>query len=219
LDFLSPRRDVYYGEGTRSLEHCGVLNVTVGIWSRRSEDQHEAWNCHSAFADRIGDSRVFHREQMGDSARDPDVPRCKPRQPSRPGRQHHRRRCACQSRGNPDPTYILSTREDHIAPWRSTYAATQIYGGDTTFVLGGSGHVGGVVNPVTSKKYGYWTNSALRCAPEEWLAEAQHTPGSWWVHWKSWLDSHAGDLVPGRQPGEHGPVIEDAPGSYVRRAS
>jgi polyhydroxyalkanoate synthase subunit PhaC len=60
------------------------------------------------------------------------------------------------------PTYILSTREDHIAPWRSTYAATQIYSGDTTFVLAGSGHVGGVVNPVTSKKYGYWTNPTLR---------------------------------------------------------
>jgi polyhydroxyalkanoate synthase len=111
------------------------------------------------------------------------------------------------------------TREDHIAPWRSTYAATQIYGGDTTFVLAGSGHVGGVVNPVTSKKYGYWTNSALRNTSEEWLAEAQHTPGSWWVHWNNWLGNHAGDLVPARQPGEHGPVIEDAPGSYVRRAS
>lgn len=117
------------------------------------------------------------------------------------------------------PTYILSTREDHIAPWRSTYAATQIYGGDTTFVLAGSGHVGGVVNPVTSKKYGYWTNSTLRNTPDEWLAKAQHTPGSWWVHWKSWLDNHAGYPVPARQPGEHGQVIEDAPGSYVRRAS
>lgn len=117
------------------------------------------------------------------------------------------------------PTYILSTREDHIAPWRSTYAATQIYDGNTTFVLAGSGHVGGVVNPVTSKKYGYWTNSTVRNTPDEWLAEAQHTPGSWWVHWKSWLDNHAGYPVPARQPGEHGQVIEDAPGSYVRRAS
>lgn len=117
------------------------------------------------------------------------------------------------------PTYILSTREDHIAPWRSTYAATRIYGGDTTFVLAGSGHVGGVVNPATSKKYGYWTNPALRSTPEEWLAEAQHAPGSWWVHWRDWLLNHAGDLVPARQPGEHGSTIEDAPGSYVKRAS
>jgi polyhydroxyalkanoate synthase len=117
------------------------------------------------------------------------------------------------------PTYILSTREDHIAPWRSTYAATRIYGGDTTFVLAGSGHVGGVVNPVTSKKYGYWTNPALRSTPEEWLAEAQHNPGSWWVHWRDWLLNHAGDLVPARQPREHGSTIEDAPGSYVKRAS
>ena len=117
------------------------------------------------------------------------------------------------------PTYILSTREDHIAPWRSTYAATRIYSGDTTFVLAGSGHVGGVVNPVTSKKYGYWTNSALRSTPEEWLAEARHEPGSWWVHWRDWLLNHAGDLVPARHPGEHGSAIEDAPGSYVKRAS
>ena len=117
------------------------------------------------------------------------------------------------------PTYILSTREDHIAPWRSTYAATQIYGGGATFVLAGSGHVGGVVNPATSKKYGYWTNPALRSTPEEWLAEAQHAPGSWWVHWRDWLLNHAGDLVPARQPGEHGSTIEDAPGSYVKRAS
>lgn len=117
------------------------------------------------------------------------------------------------------PTYILSTREDHIAPWRSTYAATQIYGGDTTFVLAGSGHVGGVVNPAASKKYGYWTNPALRETPDEWLAEAAHAPGSWWLHWREWLQKHSGDLVPARQPGEHGAVIEDAPGSYVQRAS
>jgi len=117
------------------------------------------------------------------------------------------------------PTYILSTREDHIAPWRSTYAATQIYGGDTVFVLAGSGHVGGVINPVTSKKYGYWANPSLPSAAEEWLAEADHTPGSWWVHWQDWVINHAGDLVPSRHPGGHGSTIEDAPGSYVKCAS
>lgn len=113
------------------------------------------------------------------------------------------------------PTYVLSTREDHIAPWPATYAATQIYGGDTTFVLAGSGHVGGVVNPAASKKYGYWTNPKLRATPEEWLAEAQHNPGSWWPHWKSWLDDHAGYPVPARRLGELGEIIEDAPGRYV----
>jgi len=115
------------------------------------------------------------------------------------------------------PSFILSTREDHIAPWRSTYAATQIYGGDTTFVLAGSGHVGGVVNPASSKKYGYWTNPKLASSPEQWLEGAQHSPGSWWNHWKEWLASHAGDMVPARKPGERGSVVEDAPGSYVKR--
>ena len=108
---------------------------------------------------------------------------------------------------------ITSRHGDRLMP------QPESYGGDTTFVLAGSGHVGGVVNPATSKKYGYWTNPALRSTPEEWLAEAQHAPGSWWVHWRDWLLNHAGDLVPARQPGEHGSTIEDAPDSYVKRAS
>jgi polyhydroxyalkanoate synthase subunit PhaC len=117
------------------------------------------------------------------------------------------------------PSYILSTREDHIAPWRSTYAATQIYGGEITFVLAGSGHVGGVVNPAKSNKYGYWTNPALPGPPDRWLAEAQHNPGSWWIHWQTWLLRHAGDLVPARRPEERGTTVEDAPGSYVKQLS
>jgi len=117
------------------------------------------------------------------------------------------------------PSYILSTREDHIAPWRSTYAATQIYGGEITFVLAGSGHVGGVVNPAKSNKYGYWTNPTLPGSPDRWLAEAQHNPGSWWIHWQTWFLRHAGDLVPARRPEERGTTGEDAPGSYVKQLS
>ncbi len=115
------------------------------------------------------------------------------------------------------PVYILSTREDHIAPWLSTYRATQLYRGQTTFVLAGSGHIAGVINPPGVQKYGFWTGSELPPDPADWLAAATHHPGSWWPHWKEWNATHAGDLVPARQPGDGElPVLEDAPGSYVR---
>jgi len=115
------------------------------------------------------------------------------------------------------PTYLLSTREDHIAPWISTYAATQLYKGDITFVLAGSGHIAGVINPPTSNKYGYWTNDALPAEPEVWLEAAEHNPGSWWPHWSAWNGEKSGDMVPARQPGDGKlEVLEDAPGSYVK---
>ncbi len=119
------------------------------------------------------------------------------------------------------PVYWVSTREDHIAPWKSTYAATQIFGGDRKFVLAGSGHIAGVVNPPTSVKYGYWTNAELPTDPESWLAGAVRHEGSWWHDWAVWNGANAGDMVPARKPGD-GELkpIEDAPGSYVRiRAS
>jgi polyhydroxyalkanoate synthase len=115
------------------------------------------------------------------------------------------------------PAFILSTREDHIAPWRSTYAATQIYGGETKFVLAGSGHVAGVVNPANSNKYGYWTNGALPDSPDQWLEGASTNAGSWWPYWQNWLAGHSGDWVFARKPGDHrSEVIEDAPGGYVK---
>ena len=115
------------------------------------------------------------------------------------------------------PVYWVSTREDHIAPWKSTYAATQLYRGPRRFVLAGSGHIAGVVNPPASGKYGYWTNPELPPDPEVWLAGATHHEGSWWNDWAAWNASHAGELVPARRPGG-GKLkpIEDAPGSYVR---
>ena len=119
------------------------------------------------------------------------------------------------------PVYILSTREDHIAPWASTYRATQLYGGETTFVLAGSGHIAGVVNPPSVQKYGFWTHPELPPDPQAWLAAATHHPGSWWPHWQEWNARHSGALVPARQPGDGQlPALEDAPGSYARvRAS
>jgi len=115
------------------------------------------------------------------------------------------------------PVYILSTREDHIAPWKSTYTATQLYRGDTTFVLAGSGHIAGVVNPPTAEKYGYWVGKALPSDPDDWLESAAQQPGSWWPHWAAWNAQHAGPKVPAREPGD-GKLepIEDAPGSYVK---
>ncbi|MDD4616815.1 MAG: class I poly(R)-hydroxyalkanoic acid synthase [Alphaproteobacteria bacterium] len=111
------------------------------------------------------------------------------------------------------PSFLLSTREDHIAPWRSTYAATHLYKGPVTFVLSGSGHIAGVVNPPESNKYGYWTNSDLPDDPDEWLNKATPHKGSWWPEWIKWLDQYAGEDIPKRDIGES---IEDAPGSYVK---
>ena len=115
------------------------------------------------------------------------------------------------------PVYILSTKEDHIAPWTSTYAATQLYQGPIRFVLGASGHIAGVVNPPAANKYGYWTNDELPTAPGAWLEGAQFHEGSWWTDWNDWEQQFNGDQVPAREPGSGGlPALEDAPGSYVK---
>ncbi|HTV43928.1 MAG TPA: class I poly(R)-hydroxyalkanoic acid synthase [Stellaceae bacterium] len=114
------------------------------------------------------------------------------------------------------PAFLLSTREDHIAPWRSTYAATRIYKGPIAFVLSSSGHIAGVVNPPGSK-YGHWWNDRNPPSAEEWLAGATEEADSWWPRWQRWVSHHAGGTVPARHPGGGAlPVIEDAPGSYVK---
>jgi polyhydroxyalkanoate synthase len=114
------------------------------------------------------------------------------------------------------PTFILSTKEDHIAPWKSTYAATQIYSGDVKFCLAGSGHIAGVVNPPTVEKYGYWTNTKNPKLPDDWFAGAEENPGSWWPEWRKWLKKNAGGQVEARAPGDGKlKVIEAAPGSYA----
>jgi polyhydroxyalkanoate synthase len=114
------------------------------------------------------------------------------------------------------PSFLLSTREDHIAPWRSTYAATQIYSGPVKFVLSASGHIAGVVNP-PGGKYGHWQNDGNPPTSEAWLAGATQYPDSWWPAWEQWVAPYSGGEVPARQPGDGKLTpIEDAPGSYVK---
>jgi polyhydroxyalkanoate synthase subunit PhaC len=114
------------------------------------------------------------------------------------------------------PAFLLSTREDHIAPWRSTYAATQIYAGPVKFVLSASGHIAGVVNPPGSK-YGHFENDENPPTAEEWLAGATQVPDSWWPLWQRWVSEYGGGEVPARRPGDGKLAsIEDAPGSYVK---
>ncbi|MDR3450328.1 MAG: class I poly(R)-hydroxyalkanoic acid synthase [Alphaproteobacteria bacterium] len=111
------------------------------------------------------------------------------------------------------PSFLLATKDDHIAPWRSTYAGTQLYKGPVTFVLSGSGHIAGVVNPPAAQKYDYWTNAQCPENPEDWAAGAVEHKGSWWPEWVKWLTPFAGEDVPPREVKDG---IEDAPGSYVR---
>ena len=99
------------------------------------------------------------------------------------------------------PVYFVSTREDHIAPWRSTYAGTQLVSGPVRFILGASGHIAGVINPPSANKYGYWTNEKLSAEPETWLKGATYHEGSWWPDWAKWIAAIAGGQVPARQPG------------------
>ena len=114
------------------------------------------------------------------------------------------------------PVFILSTREDHIAPWKSTYAATRLFKGAVRFCLSASGHIAGVVNPPAAKKYCYWTSSKSPDTPEKWLAQAEQRPGSWWPEWAKWVAKFGGGKLKARVPGEGAlPPLEDAPGSYV----
>jgi polyhydroxyalkanoate synthase len=116
------------------------------------------------------------------------------------------------------PSYFISTVEDHIAPWKTTYLGARYLGAQARFVLGGSGHIAGIVNPPSAKKYHFWTNDALPATPDEWFAGATQKPGSWWDDWQTWIDArNAGEpKVPARKPGDGAlKVIEDAPGSYA----
>jgi polyhydroxyalkanoate synthase len=111
------------------------------------------------------------------------------------------------------PAYFISTAEDHIAPWKTTYRGAKYLGGPVRFVLGGSGHIAGIVNPPAAKKYHYWTSDAFPDTADEWLQSATQHPGSWWEDWQRWMGAqNGGDKVPARIPSK---AIEDAPGSYV----
>ena len=115
------------------------------------------------------------------------------------------------------PSYVLATREDHIAPWTSAYIATQVYDGECVFSLSDSGHVAGVINPPVKKKYCYWVNDKLPAKADDWFKSAKQHPGSWWDHWHVWQSKRMGVKVPARKPGnaKYKP-IEPAPGRYAK---
>jgi poly[(R)-3-hydroxyalkanoate] polymerase subunit PhaC len=116
------------------------------------------------------------------------------------------------------PVYNLATREDHIAPAKSVLLGSKYFGGPVRFVLSGSGHIAGVVNPPDKHKYQYWTGPKPRSANlEGWLTKATEHPGSWWPDWLVWLQRQDDTKVPARTPGDGAlKPLEDAPGSYVK---
>jgi polyhydroxyalkanoate synthase len=116
------------------------------------------------------------------------------------------------------PVYNLATREDHIAPARSVYFGSSFFGGPVTFVLSGSGHIAGVINPPSRGKYQYWTGPAPHGDGfDAWLARAEEHPGSWWPHWQEWITALDDRRVKARIVGGRKiKPIEDAPGSYVK---
>jgi polyhydroxyalkanoate synthase subunit PhaC len=119
------------------------------------------------------------------------------------------------------PLYILASREDHIVPWQSAYLSKGLIGKDPRFVLAASGHVAGVINPPARNKRSYWTQDDLAGEAADWLENAQEKPGSWWPDWDAWMKRHSTGTVPApTQPGNaRYPVIEAAPGRYVKQKS
>ncbi len=115
------------------------------------------------------------------------------------------------------PTYAVAAREDHITPWKNCYPLTTEFAGPRKFVLAGSGHIAGIINPPADQKRGYWLNRYNPTDPDRWLEKATEYQGSWWPDWVKWLSGHGGGKVPARVPGADGQnVIESAPGSYVK---
>jgi len=115
------------------------------------------------------------------------------------------------------PAFIYASREDHIVPWRTAYASNELLAGDTTFLLGASGHIAGVINAPWKNKRNYWTGGTAGPDPVRWLQSARHVPGSWWPEWARWLERQAGEKVPAPKSlgnSQHKP-IEPAPGRYV----
>jgi polyhydroxyalkanoate synthase len=114
------------------------------------------------------------------------------------------------------PVYFLSTREDHIAPWKSTYAATHIFKGPVQFVLAASGHIAGVINPPAKRKYCHWVNDKIPASADAWLNHSKEVAGSWWSHWHQWNKGFSGGQVASRKPdGGKLKPLGDAPGSFV----
>jgi polyhydroxyalkanoate synthase subunit PhaC len=116
------------------------------------------------------------------------------------------------------PVCFISALEDHIAPWKSTYAGARLLGGDVKFILGKAGHVAGIINPPGERAYGHMVGPPPRAGnADEWLAASSPVSGSWWLTWDEWVRAYADGEVDARQPGDGGlPVLEPAPGSYVK---
>jgi len=115
------------------------------------------------------------------------------------------------------PVYLQSAREDHIAPANSVFKATKLFGGPVRFIVAGSGHIAGVINPPAAKKYQYWTNSKKTETLEGWRKGATEHAGSWWPDWDKWLAKLSGEKIPARHPGDGKlNVLGDAPGDYVK---
>jgi polyhydroxyalkanoate synthase len=111
--------------------------------------------------------------------------------------------------------YAVATAQDHLVPWKAAWRITQLVGGSVRFVLGGSGHVAGILQPPTKGK-GYWTNDKPAKSADVWLEQAQHHEGGWWSDWVAWLKPRSGDLVtpPSLGSSAHPPIMP-APGTYV----
>lgn len=116
------------------------------------------------------------------------------------------------------PAYFMAAREDHIVPWQTSYLGRRLLGGETTFVLGASGHIAGVVNPAAKKKRSFWVNDSQASTSDDWMEGANEQAGSWWPHWIDWLKVRSGKLINARKPGSTRKFkeIEPAPGRYVK---
>nr|HMN73020.1 alpha/beta fold hydrolase [Rhodoblastus sp.] len=115
------------------------------------------------------------------------------------------------------PIYDLAAREDHIAPAKSAFNGAKLFGGPVRYVMAGSGHIAGVVNPPYKPKYQFWTNGKPEGAFEDWVNGAKETPGSWWPDWLEWMKANSSEMVPAREPGGGKlPPLGDAPGEYVK---
>ncbi|SFS03562.1 alpha/beta fold hydrolase [Sphingomonas jatrophae] len=115
------------------------------------------------------------------------------------------------------PILSIALKDDHVSAWDAVYRGARLFGGDVTFLLGGSGHNAGVINPPAANKHGFWRNPDMPESADEWLAGAEKLPGSWWPTWNEWLGAHgSAERVPAREVGEGAlPAIEPAPGSYA----
>ncbi|RUW60166.1 class I poly(R)-hydroxyalkanoic acid synthase [Mesorhizobium sp. M7A.F.Ca.US.008.03.1.1] len=114
------------------------------------------------------------------------------------------------------PVYNLASKEDHIAPALSVFLGSKYFGGMVEYVMAGSGHIAGVVNPPASNKYQYWTGGTPTGDFSQWIANATDHPGSWWPHWQGWIEAKDNTRVPARKPGKHMKTLGDAPGTYVK---